>query len=117
MNQDILDKYVILDKSLTELNKRAKDLRMQKKILEDIITKYMIEHNESDDPKVMPQLEIGGVSLSLKKFKPKKKINQHIIKDILDTNTSEEPEKVDEIIHELFNNEDEEDVYLSLIHI
>lgn len=112
MNTETLTEYIRLDKELSKLNKQSKDIRQQKKLLEQSITSYMIEHNESEDPSILPEIELAGVCLSLKKFKPKKKINQGIIKEILNTSTSEEPENVDKILDELFNNEEEEDIYI-----
>jgi hypothetical protein len=95
----ILD-YVEVDDEINEINKQVKEIRLKKKNLEEAIKEYM---EKNDISKV--DLPIGCLKIT-KSSQQKKFSKKEIVPVLIDHNV--EDSKLNDIITELFDGEEEE---------
>lgn len=96
--KQLIKNYIKIDDQLSTINKQTKEIRKAKSELEDEIKEYMLINSIS-------KVDIGSGSLRISKTKPYKKINKKIIMEIL-LDSLEDHNKANNIIEEIFNEED-----------
>jgi hypothetical protein len=97
----IIADYIKVDDEITEINKQVKEIKLKKKNLEDSIKSYM---EANDISKV--DLPIGCLKIT-KSSQQKKLSKKEIVPVLIDYNI--EDSKVNEIITELFDDDDVEE--------
>lgn len=97
-----IQNYTSLDDELSALTKQASEMRKAKAALEDDIKEYMLNNS-------IAKVDLGSGSLRISKSKPSKKINKKIIMNIL-LESLPDHDKANEIIEEIFNEEDVEEI-------
>lgn len=92
--------YISVDDEIIELNKKVKELRKSKTLLEEHIKEYMITNG-------IAKVDLGSGALRLSKIKPSKKINKKVVLDVLKEHIDET--KADTIVGDIFNETQDPD--------
>ena len=98
----MIKNYIKLDDELSVVSKKAVEMRKARTAMEEDIKEYMLNNS-------IAKVDIGSGSLRILKSKPNKKINKKIIMNILLDNLPDH-DKANEIIEEIFKDEDVEEI-------
>ena len=94
-------RLVEVNELLKKANEQTKNLRNEKKSLENDIMNYLEQIETKNDPN--PELEFDGIKIKLKKSKKQKALNEEILKTSL-YECIKDTKKVDDIAKAINDN-------------
>lgn len=100
--KQMIKNYIKLDDELSAVSKQATEMRKARTAMEEDIKEYMLNNS-------IAKVDIGSGSLRISKSKPSKKINKKMIMNVL-LESLPDHDKANEIIEEIFNEEDLEEI-------